>query len=164
MYPKNAASPRCIYAKVVSAADGSPITTGVTAFHVQASTRGAVGGTAAAHIAYGLWGYTPTQAETNYDTFAIEFYHADAVGDGPVVQVVTGADAVWNDTLAEDYPAFEDTAPTARQMMWMMMQSILQNELDDGVFKVLKIDETDAATFEVTKNALDYPVKRVRAT
>ncbi len=89
MYPKNTSSPRRIYAKVVSATDGSPLTADVVAYHIQADTRGAVGGTAAAHIANGLWGYTPTQPETDYDAFAIEFYHTGAVADGPVVEVVT---------------------------------------------------------------------------
>jgi hypothetical protein len=95
MYPKNSASPPTIRAKVISATDGAPITTGVSGYHVQGTTRGAVAGTAAAHIANGLWAYTPTQAETNYTSFGIEFYHADAVGDGPVVEVVT-----------DDRPAF----------------------------------------------------------
>jgi hypothetical protein len=97
---KNTASPHAIYAKVVNATDGAPITTGVVAFHVQASTRAAVAGTAAAHIANGLWGYTPTQAETNYDTFAVEFYHTDAVGDGPCVQVVTEVTKALLDYMA----------------------------------------------------------------
>lgn len=89
MYEKNASSPPPIYAKVTNAATGAPIITGVVAYHVQGSTRAAVGGTAAEHIENGLWTYTPTTAETNYTSFAIEFYHADAVADGPVVQVVT---------------------------------------------------------------------------
>ena len=92
MYPKNTASPRALRAKVVSAADGSPLTTGVVAYHIQGVTRAAVSGDAAAHVANGIWSYTPTQAETNYDEFAIEFYHVDAVGDGPLVSVITGVD------------------------------------------------------------------------
>lgn len=97
MYPKNAASPPPLYATVVSAADGSPITADVAAYHVQGTTRGAGGGTLT-HVANGKWAYTPTQAETDYAAFAIEFYHADAVGDGPVVVVVTEngvVDNIW---------------------------------------------------------------------
>ena len=97
---KNTASPHAIYAKVVNATDGAPITTGVVAFHVQGTTRAAVGGDVAAHIANGLWTYTPTQPETNYATFAIEFYHADAVGDGPLVQVVTDTAKALLDHMA----------------------------------------------------------------
>lgn len=89
MYPKNTAVPRPIYAKVVSAADGSPITTGVAIYHLQGTTRAAAVGDSPTHLANGIWAYTPTEAETNYDTFGIEFQHADAVGDGAVVQVVT---------------------------------------------------------------------------
>jgi hypothetical protein len=89
MYLKNWSTPAPIQAKVTAVADGAPIMTGVVAFHVVGSTRVAVAGTAAAHVANGLWTYTPTQAETNYSQFSIEFYHADAVADGPVVEVVT---------------------------------------------------------------------------
>lgn len=101
MYPKNAATPRPIYAKVTNASDGSPITSGVVAYHIQASTRAAVAGTAAAAIGTsGLWVYTPTTAETNYDAFAIEFYHADAVCDGPVVEVITEVTKALLDLMA----------------------------------------------------------------
>lgn len=89
MYPRNGSSPPPIRAKVISATDGSPITSGVVAYHVQGSTRSAVGGSAASHVANGIWVYTPTQAETNYTTFGIEFYHTSAVGYGPLVEVAT---------------------------------------------------------------------------
>ena len=57
-------------------------------FHIEGTTRTACDN-AETHVANGLWAYTPSQVETNFDAFAIEFYHADAVCDGPVVQVVT---------------------------------------------------------------------------
>ena len=76
---------------MVDATDGSAITAGVVAFHITGTTRAAVTGDVAAHVAgsSGVWTYTPTTAETDYDEFAIEFYHADAVAGGPMVQVVT---------------------------------------------------------------------------
>ncbi len=89
MYEKNNSSPASVYAKVVKATDGSAITSGVVAFHIRAGTRQAVAGTAATHIANGVWRYTPTQAESNYDAFAIEFYHAEAVAGGPLVEIFT---------------------------------------------------------------------------
>lgn len=88
-YPKNTASPRALQAKVVNATTGAQIIAGVVAFHIVGTTRVAVVGTAAEHVANGLWTYTPTQAETNYDQFSIEFYHSDAVSGGPLIEVVT---------------------------------------------------------------------------
>jgi len=99
VYPKNTASPRAIYAKVVNASDGAPITSSVAAYHVEGTTRTS-GDNSASHVANGLWAYTPSQAETNYDAFAIEFYHADAVGDGPIVEVVTETTKTLLDSCA----------------------------------------------------------------
>jgi hypothetical protein len=117
MYPKNTASPRPIHAKVVNATTGAPITTGVVAYHITGATRVAVGGTAAVHVANGLWTYTPTQGETNYDQFSIEFYHADAVADGPIVEVVTDTTSA---SILEDtgttLPAAIDAVPTAAEI------------------------------------------------
>jgi pyruvate/2-oxoglutarate/acetoin dehydrogenase E1 component len=89
VYPKNTASPRALRAKVTKRTDGTPITSGVVAFHHAGTTRSAVAGDAAVHVGNGTWSYTPTQAETNYDEFGIEFYHEDAVAEGPQVTVVT---------------------------------------------------------------------------
>jgi len=90
MYPKNTATPRPLYAKVANALDGAPITTGVVAYHIHGDDRNPVDGDPAEHIANGLWIYTPTRAEGNYDAFSIEFYHTDAIGHGPIVRVLTG--------------------------------------------------------------------------
>jgi hypothetical protein len=91
-YPKNAASPPPIFATVVKAADGTPITVGVAAKYSIGAHQGAGGGTLHGED-NGQWSYIPTQAETNVSGFGIQFYHADAVGTGPTVSVVT-------DTLA----------------------------------------------------------------
>ena len=102
MYLKNDTSPKPIYAILVNASDGAPITSGVTAYHIQGTTRTAGAGTLT-HIANGRWAYTPTQAETNYDAFAIDFYHDDAVGKGALVEVVTanaGLAVITSDTSA----------------------------------------------------------------
>jgi len=93
MYLKNDTPPKPIYAILVNASDGSPITTGVTAYHIQGTTRTTGQGTLT-HIANGRWAYTPTQAETNYDAFAIDFYHASAVGQGALVEVVTATQGI----------------------------------------------------------------------
>jgi calcineurin-like phosphoesterase family protein len=93
MYKKNDPSPKPIKAKVVQASDGSGITSGVTAYHITGTSR-TTGSGSLTHIANGLWSYTPTQSETNYNEFAIEFYHADAVAGGPIVQVFTSSKLV----------------------------------------------------------------------
>lgn len=98
MYPKNAASPPSIKAKVIDA-DGNLITSGVVAYHLAGTTRTAGAGT----LTYvsGTWDYEPTQGETNYDEFAVEYYHASAIGGGPIVHVVT--DQGYGATIAAIY-------------------------------------------------------------
>lgn len=101
MYPRNASSPPSIYAKVVDASDGSAITSGVTAYHIHDGSRAEAGGTLT-HLGAGGWRYVPTQAETNYATFAVEFYHSGAVSGGPMTQVVTTTvyDTSFSDGIA----------------------------------------------------------------
>jgi len=89
MYLKNASSPQPIFAKVVKASDGSAITSGVTCYHIASDGTRTTADNSPSHVANGLWRYLPSQAETNYDAFAIEFYHADAVAGGPIVEVLT---------------------------------------------------------------------------
>lgn len=91
-YPKNAASPPALFAGVVNATDGAPITVGVAAKYSTGAGAQAAGLGTCQHEGNGQWSYTPTQAETNVIAFGIQFYHADAVGDGPTISVVTTAD------------------------------------------------------------------------
>jgi hypothetical protein len=162
MYPKNASSPKPIRAKVVSATDGSAITTGVVAYHIQGSTRSAVSGTAAAHIANGVWIYTPTQGETNYDAFDIEFYHTSAVGSGPVVHVVT-CDAkteVADPLLDRDMSVGTDSGgPTVRTVRQALR--FLRNKwaISGTTLTVRKEDDATASwTTELTTSAGANPV------
>lgn len=94
MYPKNSASPPKIFATVVKAADGTAITSGVAAKYSTGAGSQAAGGGTCQGEGNGQWSYAPTQAETNVDGFGIQFYHADAVGSGPTVSVVTSASVV----------------------------------------------------------------------
>jgi hypothetical protein len=94
MYPKNAASPPKIFSTVVKAADGTAITSGVVAKYSTGGGSQAAGGGTCQHEGNGQWSYAPTQAETNVDGFGVQFYHADAVGTGPTVSVVTTASVV----------------------------------------------------------------------
>jgi len=115
MYKKNDPSPKPIKAKVVKASDGSGITSGVTAYHITGTSR-TTGSGSLTHIANGLWSYTPTQSETNYNEFAIEFYHADAVARGPIVQVFTSSKLVseLNDLAKTDILSDGVAFPGAR--------------------------------------------------
>jgi hypothetical protein len=74
------------------------------------------------------------------------------------------AGAVWADTLAEDYPTFGDTTPTAKQMMWLIMQGLLEREIDSTSLTPLKIDGSVAGTYTITLNSDGYPTKVVRAS
>jgi hypothetical protein len=89
MYPKNLASPPKIFATVVKASDGTAITTSVAAKYSTGAGSQASGGGTCQHEGNGQWSYAPTQGETNVTAFGIQFYHADAVGSGPTVSVVT---------------------------------------------------------------------------
>ncbi len=89
-YPRGLGSPPPIFATVVAAADGAPVLVGVAAKYSTGAGAQAAGGGTCQHEGNGQWSYTPTQAETNVDGFGIQFYHMDAVGDGPTVSVITG--------------------------------------------------------------------------
>lgn len=89
MYKKNDASPKPLFALVVNASNGAPITAGVACKHYQADGTETECDNSEDHEGNGTWRYVPSQTETNETTFAVKFYHADAVGDGPLVQVIT---------------------------------------------------------------------------
>lgn len=86
MYPKNSASPPPIKAKVPDT-DGILLESGVVAYHYTGTSR--TDGSGTLTCVSGVWNYQPTQAECNYNEFAIEFYHASALANGPVVDVIT---------------------------------------------------------------------------
>lgn len=91
-YPRNAASPPPLFATVVKASDGTAITSGVAAKYSTGAGSQAAGGGTCQHEGNGQWSYTPTQGETNVTAFGTQFYHADAVGSGPTISVVTSGD------------------------------------------------------------------------
>lgn len=69
-----------ICAQLVSATDGSAVTSGTTTVYVlgDGGTQGTGGGTVA-HEGQGCWSYAPSQAETNYDHVAFTFVNTSAV-------------------------------------------------------------------------------------
>jgi len=69
-----------ICAQLVSATDGSAVTSGTTTVYVlgDGGTQGTGGGTVA-HEGQGCWSYAPSQAETNYDHVAFTFTNTSAV-------------------------------------------------------------------------------------
>jgi len=102
-YKQNASSPEPISAKVVNSTDGAPITSGVVAYHIQGTTR-TLGAGVLTYVTNGYWSYVPTQAETNYASFSIEFYHISAVSSGPQVTIYTDV------YLSEDVVAHGDVS------------------------------------------------------
>lgn len=84
---KNTAS-QTIGAQLVSATDGSAVTSGTTTVYVtgDGGTQAAGAGTVA-HEGNGYWSYAPTQAETNFDHVAFTFVNASAITT--TVQVYT---------------------------------------------------------------------------
>lgn len=69
-----------ICAQLVSATDGSAVTSGTTTVYVlgDGGTQGTGGGTVT-HEGQGCWSYAPSQAETNYDHVAYTFVNTSAV-------------------------------------------------------------------------------------
>jgi len=87
---KNTAS-QAVGAQLVSATDGSAVTSGTTTVYVtgDAGTQaaGSVGSGACTHEGNGYWTYAPAQAETNYDLVAFTFVNTAAVN--ATVQIYT---------------------------------------------------------------------------
>lgn len=69
-----------ICAQLVSATDGSAVTSGTTTVYVlgDGGTQGTGSGTVT-HEGQGCWSYAPSQAETNYDHVAYTFVNTSAV-------------------------------------------------------------------------------------
>lgn len=87
---KNVAS-QIVGAQLVSATDGSNVTSGTTTVYVTidggTQATGTVGSGAATHEGNGYWTYAPSQAETNGDLVAFTFVNSSAVSQ--TVQVYT---------------------------------------------------------------------------
>lgn len=78
---KNTAS-QIVGVQLISATDGSAVTTGTTTVYVTGDggtqAAGSVGSGACTHEGNGFWTYAPAQAETNYDHIAFTFVNASA--------------------------------------------------------------------------------------
>lgn len=106
MYPKNAVTPPEIaVGSVYLVADGTIQTTDVLArVRIGTGAWGAKAGTLAVDATSGIWGYIPTQAETNAESFMVAIYKASCTS--ACVTVVTTASAVaGNVQLAAAQPA-----------------------------------------------------------
>ena len=91
---RNAPYPQPIYACPVNKNDGTGFSTGITAYHVTTDpvTGESVrveGAGELTHVGGGLNCYVPTQAETDYENYAIHFWGSAVQGYGQVVQVTT---------------------------------------------------------------------------
>jgi len=76
---KNIAS-QLVSAQLLSATDGSDITTGVVTVEVTIDSNTQTTGTGTiSHEGNGLWNYTPTQAETNGNHIVFTFKHGNAI-------------------------------------------------------------------------------------
>lgn len=104
---KNVAGQK-IGAQMVSATDGSAVTTGTTTVFVtgDAGTQatGTVGAGACTHEGNGYWTYAPAQAETNFDLVAFTFINATAVP--ATVQVSTNSPVASNITQGQPLAGF----------------------------------------------------------
>lgn len=117
-YPRNSPNPPPLSATVVSSSDGSPITSGVAAKYAAAGAAQGAGSGTATHQGNGQWSYLPTQAETAAAGFAIQFYHASAVGTGPTVSVVTEAEKVTDEPRPVQSPVGRLLARCPHTVNW----------------------------------------------
>lgn len=79
MYPRNNASPPPIaVGSVVQISDGAVQTTGASA-RVYSGSWAAAAGTLACDTTSGIWYYTPTQGETNVESFMVAVYKASCL-------------------------------------------------------------------------------------
>jgi hypothetical protein len=92
-YPRNAASPPTIAVGVIYLlADGTIQTTGASArVKTGSGAWGAAAGTLACDATSGVWTYTPTQAETDAESFLVAIYKASSTA--AQVTVATSASA-----------------------------------------------------------------------
>lgn len=153
-YPRNAASPPPLFATVVKASDGTAITSAVAAKYSTGAGSQAAGGGTCQHEGNGQWSYTPTQAETNVIGFGVQFYHADAVGLGPTISVVTSADVaqsgdvygiVSGGRIAADAQAISGDA-TAADNLETMLDGTGGQTLSLGAFNVVANSANPAVT------------------
>jgi hypothetical protein len=79
---KNVAGQFAPSVNLVSAADGSALTTAATIHVTLDNGTPAAGGGTLAYVANRGWSYAPTQAETNADKLTFFYGHASAVGGG----------------------------------------------------------------------------------
>lgn len=87
MYPRNNASPPPIgVGQVIQISDGAVQTTGASArVKIGTGSFAAAGGTLACDSTSGEWYYTPTQAETNAESFIVAVYKASCIGTSRTV-------------------------------------------------------------------------------
>jgi len=119
LYPRNALYPPAVYAKPRNAADNLGIGSGVTGYHIVtdpvtgATTRTATANGNPSHVAGGLWKYVPTQGETDYEEFAIEFYKNTASGYGEIVPIITADEPLTKAAKqlygVRDWPIYKKT-------------------------------------------------------
>jgi hypothetical protein len=102
MYPKNAASPPSIaIGAVVQISDGAVQTSGVTVYHrTSGTTENSGGGTTSVGATTGTIYYTPTQAETNYESFELVAFKSGCIP--ACVTVVTTASATAGYAVCAD--------------------------------------------------------------
>lgn len=112
-YPRNAASPPPVaIGAVVQISDGAVQTTGVTVYHrTSSTTESSGGGTTNVGATTGTIYYTPTQAETNYESFELVAFKSGCIPAS--VTVVTTASATAGKV---DVGAFGGTAVTGRDI------------------------------------------------
>lgn len=101
---KNVAS-QLVCAQMISATDGSNVTTGTCSVAVEIDGAAGTGGTAT-HVANGKWEYAPSQADTNGDHLTFQFVLSGAITQ--TVQIYTepavrlAAGAITESVLAAD--------------------------------------------------------------
>lgn len=91
-------------------------------------------------------------------TGGVKFYESGVPG---TILTFSSINSSFNELLVEDYPAVGEI-PTYRQMLWMLYSGTLTRDLVGTTLKFLKQNGEVAATFNLTLNSGNYPIKMVR--
>lgn len=176
---KNTAS-QVIAAQLVSATDGSAVTSGTTDVYVTGNggTQASTG--TATHEGNGCWSYLPSQAETNYDHIAFTFVNASAIN--ATVQVYTSYPQTGDSftrlgapagaSIAADIDAVPTAAENADKKLGRNIMGgsdggrtesealcFLRNKVDAENGFVYETDDTTVAwSFTSTTNPLAQPI------
>ena len=156
---------------LVSAADGSAITTGTpVGYYTIAGVQAAIADVTPTYVGNSLWTLNITAAEMNADIVGLTFIHPSAIPVSMIIktetkltselQDITSA-SIFTTQLIESYAA-DGVAPTLAQALMLIQQMLTEYSAAGTTIDVKKLDgSTTAATLTLDSTT---PTSITRAT